>query len=69
MYYVGFEVLSAVVMKSITFWDITLCSPFSANRRFGGTYRSACNLFSRWFLARLIFDLEDGGDMLLRNVG
>jgi hypothetical protein len=24
---------------------------------------------SRWFLARLIFDPEDGGDTLLRNVG
>jgi hypothetical protein len=24
---VGFEVLTAVVMKSSTFWDITQCSP------------------------------------------
>jgi hypothetical protein len=37
--YVGFEVLTAVVMKSIKFWDITPCSPSSVNRRFGGTYR------------------------------
>jgi hypothetical protein len=35
---VGFEVLTAVVMKSAIFWDITLCSPLSVNRRFGGTY-------------------------------
>jgi hypothetical protein len=25
--YVGFEVLTAVVMKSTVFWDIPLCSP------------------------------------------
>jgi hypothetical protein len=37
--YAGFEVLTAVVMKSIIFWDITPCSPLSFNRRFGGTYR------------------------------
>jgi hypothetical protein len=24
---VGFEVLTAVVLKSIIFWDMTLCSP------------------------------------------
>jgi hypothetical protein len=35
----GFEVLTAVVMKSIIFWDITPCSAFKVNRRFGGTYR------------------------------
>jgi hypothetical protein len=37
--YVGFEVLTAVVMKSTVFWDITPCSPLSVSRRFGGTYR------------------------------
>jgi hypothetical protein len=36
---VGFEVLTAVVMKSTIFWDITSCCPLSVNRRFGGTYR------------------------------
>jgi hypothetical protein len=35
---VGFEVSTAVVMKSIIFWDMTPCSPSSFNRRFGGTY-------------------------------
>jgi hypothetical protein len=35
---VGFEVFTAVVMKSIVFWDMTPCSPLSFNRRFGGTY-------------------------------
>jgi hypothetical protein len=36
---VEFEVFTAVVMKSIIFWDVTPCSLLSCNRRFGGTYR------------------------------
>jgi hypothetical protein len=35
---VGFEVLTAVVMKSTIFWDISTCSPLSVNRLFGGIY-------------------------------
>jgi hypothetical protein len=27
------------MLKSTVFWDITPCSPFNVNRRFGGTYR------------------------------
>jgi hypothetical protein len=34
----GFEELTAVVTKSIISWDITLCSPLKASRRFVGTY-------------------------------
>jgi hypothetical protein len=34
-----FWVLTAVIMKSTIFWDITLCSPLKVNRRFGGIYR------------------------------
>jgi hypothetical protein len=37
--FVGFEVFTAVVMKSIIFCDMTPCSPLSSNRRFGGTWR------------------------------
>jgi hypothetical protein len=37
--FVGFEVLTAVFMKSSIFWDVTLCSPLKVNRRFGGTCR------------------------------
>jgi hypothetical protein len=33
----GFEVLTAVVMKVDISWDILLCSPY-VNRRFGGSY-------------------------------
>jgi hypothetical protein len=36
---VGFEVLTAVVIKSPVFWDITPCSPFTVNRRLGRTCR------------------------------
>jgi hypothetical protein len=39
LFLVGFEVFTVVVMKSIIFWDMTLCSPLSFNRRFGGKYR------------------------------
>jgi hypothetical protein len=38
-YIVGFEVLTAVVMKNNIFWDTKSCSPLKLNRRFGGTYR------------------------------
>jgi hypothetical protein len=34
-----FEVLTAVVMKSSTFWYITPFSPLEVNRHFGGTFR------------------------------
>jgi hypothetical protein len=37
--YLGFAVLTAVVMKSTIFWNITPCSPLRVNRRFGGTHR------------------------------
>jgi hypothetical protein len=33
-----FEVFTAVVMKSIIFWDMTPCSLLSFIRRFGWTY-------------------------------
>jgi hypothetical protein len=36
-HYIGFEVLTAVVMKSSIFWDITPCSLLKVNRHFGGT--------------------------------
>jgi hypothetical protein len=35
----GLEVLTAVVMETSIFWDITPCSPLNVNRRFGRTYR------------------------------
>jgi hypothetical protein len=62
---VSSEVLTAVVIKSTIFWDITPRSLLSVNRRFGGTYRlhlqggknnfSMCHLLLRWFPAEIIF--------------
>jgi hypothetical protein len=74
--YVGSEVFTAVVIKSMNFWDITPCSPLSVKRRFGGTYplhlQGRRNKFSKksaskWQACHLL--AEDGGDVFLRNVG
>jgi hypothetical protein len=78
---VGFEVFTAVVMKSIIFWDMTPCSPLSFNRRFGGTSRlhlqGRRNRFSKTSkeagllagFAEPFSSTEDGDDIFLRNVG
>jgi hypothetical protein len=34
---IRFEVFTAVTMKNVIFWDVTLCSSCN-NRCFGGTY-------------------------------
>jgi hypothetical protein len=64
--YIGFEVLTAVVMKSTIFWDITPCSPLSVNQSESGWQ---AELFHAGFLLGLFFGPEDGGDMFLRNIG
>jgi hypothetical protein len=76
--FVGFEVLTPVVMESTIFWNITPCTPLKFNRRFGGTYRLhlygrrisrvllATN-FHAGFSLRLFIDPEKGGEMFLRN--
>jgi hypothetical protein len=48
----GFEVLTAVVRKSINFWDITPCSLLSVNRHNQAGGR--CRLLAYWFLAEII---------------
>jgi hypothetical protein len=48
--YVGFEVFTAVVMKSIIFWDMNILL-------------STCLLAG--FCCTSFFDPEDGGDMFL----
>jgi hypothetical protein len=60
--YIGFELLTTVVMKSSVFWDIMPCSSLKVNRHFGGTCLLSC------FLLGLFFDCEDRGSMFLRNV-
>jgi hypothetical protein len=75
---VGFEVLTAVVMKSSTFWDITQYIPLKVDRRFEQTCRlhlqdrrksQARNQDSAGFFLGLVFDPENGDDMVLLNVG
>jgi ribosome maturation factor RimP len=78
IYCVGFEVLTAVVMKSNVFWDIMPCSPLKVNRRFGGISPPSsgsknkpallATSFHSGILLGIFFDHEDGGDMFLRNV-
>jgi hypothetical protein len=38
-FFIGFEVFTVVVLKSIFFWDMMPCSALSGTRRFGGMYR------------------------------
>jgi hypothetical protein len=74
--------LTAVVIKSSIFLDITPCNQLKINRHFGGTCRTdeeaskkqacsgLCLLFAlRCFLLGLLLRPKDGGDIFLRNVG
>jgi hypothetical protein len=79
------QVLTAVVKNSSIFWDITSHSPLKVNRRFGGTWRLhlqgrrisqarnqpalLATCFHAGVVLDLFFDLEDGGDIFIRNVG
>jgi hypothetical protein len=58
---VGCEVLTAVVMNSSVFWDITTCSPLKVSHLQGGRKSKASNQHEASSL--------NGGDMFLRNVG
>jgi hypothetical protein len=76
---IGFEVHAEVVMKTSAFWNITPCSPLNRlhlqgqninrarNKRESRSLLAAC--FHADILLGLFFDLEDRGDMFLRNVG
>jgi hypothetical protein len=72
-----------MVMKSYIFWDIKTCSPLKINRRFEGTCRlhlqgrkithirnqHEAALLCLLIHAGLFFDLENGRDIFLRNIG
>jgi hypothetical protein len=67
-YFVGFEVLTAVVMK----YTILSCSPLRVNRRFGRTCRlhlQGKKLATEETSSKPSACPENGGDMFLRNVG
>jgi hypothetical protein len=68
-----------VIVKSFVFWDITPSvqsqptfwenmSPSSSGSKNKPT-KKACYMLHAGFLLGLFFDLEDRGDMFLRNVG
>jgi hypothetical protein len=62
----GFEVLTAVVIKSPIFWDIGPSNLLKIDRPFGGTYPLlSCYLLHAGFLLGLLFEPEDVGDMFL----
>jgi hypothetical protein len=66
---VSFAVLTAVVMKSSVFWDITLCrnkSPPSSGQKNKPSKKLAGKYAG--FLLGLFLSPEDGGDMFRRNV-
>jgi hypothetical protein len=59
---VGFQVLTAVVMISSIFWDITPCRPLkSTDVSKKHVARRACYLLHASFLLGLFFDPEDEG--------
>jgi hypothetical protein len=60
--YVGFDVLTAVVMKSSVHWDIMPCILVNVNRRFGGT--SSLNILG-WRVSHTINQLQVGNFMLV----
>jgi hypothetical protein len=55
--------------KTYIFGAIMLCSGLKVNSRFGGTCRLHCYLLHAGFLLGLFFYPEDGGNMLLQDVG
>lgn len=59
---IGFEVLTATVIKHSMFWDIMLCSPWSQP-----TWH-AYSLLNARFLCSLFFNDEDGCDKFVQNV-
>jgi hypothetical protein len=68
--HVGFGVLTAVTMRSTTFWDVTPYRPVKNQLTFHKNIRSAsCLIYADFFLRELLFDPDDGGDTVLRNVG
>jgi hypothetical protein len=62
----GIDVLTAVIVNCIIFWDLKPCSLVEVHGRFGGSY--SCHLLLACFFPGLPFDPENGGSMFLRNV-
>jgi hypothetical protein len=57
--YVEFQVVTAVVMQIVIFWDIKPCAPLKVNQKFGVTY---CLHFEYWMRP------EDRGDISSKTI-
>jgi hypothetical protein len=73
-YYVGFEVLTAVIMRISIFRDITPCSPLRVNRRFGGrlrrhNFRSPHQVELVSFLSQKFWDRHVSKELKFASVG
>jgi hypothetical protein len=77
MKHVGFEVLTAMLMKNPVIWDVTLCSSLKDNQCFRGIYQNhlqgciavPATCFHAGVWHDLFFDREDAGCIFLQNVG
>jgi hypothetical protein len=63
--FVGFLVLTSMVMKSSVSWEIMSYILLKVNKLYGGKCYSACYLPSAGFLVGLFFNLEDRGNVFL----
>jgi hypothetical protein len=59
------EVLTAVVMRSPVFWDVTSCSPVKVNRHYGGT----CRLYLQCQRVSQAKDQHEAGRLCLLPIG
>jgi hypothetical protein len=62
--FIGFEVFTAVIMKSSVLWDIMPCSPLKAKQE-TSVEQVASKTLPTGFLLGLFFTPQDGGDMFL----
>jgi hypothetical protein len=75
--YLRFEVFTSVVMNSSSFWGITLYSPLKLQNFYlqcrrmneARNQHGVFYLLHASFLLCLFYEIEDGSDILFRNVG
>jgi hypothetical protein len=68
---IGSEVLAVVATNNYIFGDLTLCSLVKSQLTSQKSIlppAAACCLFHAGFLISLLFNSEDGGDMIVQNI-